>query len=79
MARKVGRPKGFKKCVVVSIKFEADEFEKVKDIAALETINSGKIVSAHQLIRDAVRFVYGDNERLRECFRRSRAHITKKY
>jgi hypothetical protein len=79
MIRKKGRPKKLKKVVIVSLRFEADEYEKVQDIAALETINSGKIVSAHQLIRDAVSFVYGDNERLRECFRRSRAHITKKY
>lgn len=79
MGRKAGRPKGFKKSITVSIKFEEAEFEKVKDIAALETLNTGRIVSAHQLIRDAVSFVYGDNERLRECFRRSRAHITKRY
>ena len=69
----------FKNSLVVSVRFEADEYQKVQDIAALESINSGKKISAQELIRDAVRFVYGDNERLRECFRRSREHIHKRY
>ena len=74
----MGRPSRFKKSIVVSTRFEADEYQKVQDIAALESINSGRKITAQELIRDAVKFVYGDNERLRECFRRSREHISKR-
>lgn len=75
----MSRPSRFKKSIVVSTRFEADEYQKVQDIAALESINSGRKITAQELIRDAVSFVYGDNERLRECFRRSREHITKRF
>ncbi len=75
----MARHSSFKNSLVVSTRFEADEYQKVKDIAALETINTGRIVTAQELIRDAVSFVYGDNERLRECFRRSRANIKSRY
>lgn len=78
-SKKIGRPKKFKKNVVVSIRFEESQYHNVQEIAALESTNSGKVVTAHELIRDAVKFVYGDNERLRECFRRSREHITRKF
>jgi len=75
----MARISSFRQSVVVSVRFEFDEYQKVQDIAALESINSGRKISAQELIRDAVRFVYGDNERLRECFRRSREHINRKY
>lgn len=75
----MARPPRFKKSVVVSVRFEADEYEKVQDLAALESINSGRKITSLDLIRDAVKFVYGDNERLRESFRRSREHISKRF
>lgn len=75
----MARHPSFKQSLVISIRFEAEDYQKVQDIAALESINTGRKISAQELIRDAVNFVYGDNERLRECFRRSREHINKRY
>lgn len=75
----MARPSRFDKSLVISVRFEADEYQKVKDIAALESFNSGKNITAQELIRNAVDFVYGDNERMRECFRRSRRHITSRF
>ena len=75
----MARPSSFTKSIVVSTRFEADEYQKVQDIAALESINSSKKISAQELIRDAVKFVYGDNERLRECFRRSRQTVSRRF
>lgn len=73
-----GRHKLFKDSVVVSVRFEESEYDRVREIAALESLHSGKIVTANELIRDAVAFVYGENEKLRECFKRSRSHITRR-
>lgn len=74
-----GRKPKFAKNVVLSIRFEEEEYARVKDIAALEAATTGHPVSIHGLIRDAVNFVYRDNERLRECFRRSREPVTRKW
>lgn len=74
----MGRPRSFKKYMVVSIRFELEEYLQVQEIAELEALNTGKKVSTQALIRDAVRFVYGDNEKLRECFRRTRECSTKR-
>jgi hypothetical protein len=75
----MARQSRFNETLVISVRFEAEEYRKVQDIAALESINSGKKISAQELIRDAVNYTYGDNERLRESFRRSRSHITKRF
>ena len=75
----MGRKPILKNSVVISVRFDLEEYTRVQDIAALETISTGKLVTAVELIRQAVHFTYGDNERLRECFRRSRQHITKRY
>ncbi len=64
----------FSKNYIVNMVMAEESYLNVKDIAALETQFSGRKVSAHELIRAAVRFVYEDNERMRECFRRSRSH-----
>ena len=64
----------FENTFIVSIRMEHDLYAMVKDIAALETQFSGRRISAHELIRAAVRFMYEDNDRMRECFRRSRKH-----
>jgi len=53
--------------------------ERLHDIAHLESITTGKVVTMQMLIRDALHFVYTDDERLRECFRRSRRIVTKRY
>lgn len=76
---KTGRNPLFKKSSVVSTRIETGFYQMIKDIAVLETVNTGKLVTAQELIRDALYFVYGDNERLRECFRRSRAAAVSKY
>ncbi len=74
----MARPHLFKKSKVVSTRIEAEFYQNLQEIAALETIHSGRQVTCQELIRNALIFVYDDNERLRECFRRSRAHISKR-
>jgi len=71
----MARPPLMHTTLVVSCRFEYEDYMRVQEIAALETINSGKVITAQELIRNAVTFVYGDNERLRESFRRSREKI----
>jgi len=75
----MARPALLEDSVVVSARIESEMYSKLHDISALETINSGRKVSIQELIRNAIAFVYDDNERLRECFRRSRSHITKRF
>lgn len=72
------RPKVLKEATVVSARVELDMYEILQEISRLESNNTGKIVSIQELIRNALDYVYRDNERLRECFRRSRAHIVKR-
>lgn len=57
---------------VVSVRIDKKLHAMLKDIAALESSYTGRLVTAQQLIRNALQYVYSDNERLRECFRRSR-------
>ncbi len=71
------RPRILKTSLVKSTRFEKEEYERMQQIAALETSYSGRIVSTQDLIREACRFVYGDGERLRECFRRARENANK--
>lgn len=68
----MARPKSLKPTLVVSTRIEEDMYEKLKAIAALETHNTGRVVSTQDLHRRALDFVYGDNEHMRECFRRAR-------
>lgn len=75
----MARPVSIKNSLVVSTRFEEDEYRRVQEIAALESVYSGRHVSAQDLIRGAVHFVYSDNERLRESFRRSRAYLNKRF
>ncbi len=72
MAKKRGRPIKIVNPITVNIRMSQQEYEKVKEIAALETIAQRKVISTHELIRRAVEFVYGDNERMREAFRRAK-------
>lgn len=74
----MARPALFKNSKVISTRLEADFYQILQNIAALETINSGKVVTCQELIRSALRFVYEDNEVMRECFRRSRTHTNKR-
>lgn len=72
----MARPHLFKNSKVISTRLEADFYETMQEIAALESINTGKKVTCQELIRDALTYVYSDNEKLRECFRRSRKRLT---
>jgi len=64
--------------LVVSCKIERDMLNTLHDLAALESLHSGRTVSVQELIRNALEYVYTDNERLREAFRRSRSHVSKR-
>jgi len=63
---------------VVSCKIEEEMLNTLHDIAALETLHTGRTVSVQELIRNALSYVYTDNERLREAFRKSRTHVAKR-
>lgn len=69
---KIGRPKNKENLKVFTAWLEEDMISILRDMAALESITRGRTVSSRELVRDALRFVYFDNERLRECFRRTR-------
>jgi hypothetical protein len=71
----MSRKKKFENSHVVSVRFEDDMYNKMREIAALETFTTGTQVHMLDLVRGACDFVYNDNERMRESFRRSRAHI----
>lgn len=75
----MGRPNLFKDTTVASIRFETEDYKRVQEIAALESLSGIRKVTTHELIRQAVNFVYADGERLRECFRRSRASRRKRF
>lgn len=74
----MARPNSLGETMVVSVRMTTEMYSMLQDIAALETINTGRIVSMQELFRGALEFVYSDNERLRESFRRSRSHVTKR-
>jgi hypothetical protein len=74
MSRKIN----LKPNLVISVRIEVDMSNMLHDIAALESINSGQHITVQELIRNALNYVYSDNERLRECFRRSRTAINRR-
>lgn len=75
----MARPNLLNDSVVISTRIEREMDQMLSDIAALETISTGRKVTKQELMRNAINFVYSDNERLRECFRRSRSHISKRF
>lgn len=77
--KKPGIKKKFTHDEVVSVRFEKSEYDRVREIAALETVVRKRVISAQDLIREAVSFVFNHNEKLRECFRRSRILNVRKY
>jgi hypothetical protein len=72
------RCKKFENSKVVSVRFESEEYETYREMALLESLATGRNITTLDLIRDCCRFVFRDGERMRECFRRSRAHINKR-
>jgi hypothetical protein len=77
--RPLGRPKNFVEDAVVSVRIDKRQYDVVKEFAAVESSYTGRQVTIAELIRMAVHFTFEDNERLRECFRRSRGHIQKRW
>jgi hypothetical protein len=75
----MARPTTLNENQVVSTRIEKTMYQTLHDLASLESLNSGKVVTVQELIRNALSYVYSDNEHLRESFRRSRAHIAKRY
>lgn len=67
-----GRPKKFERSIEIKLKMECVEYEALKELAAYESMRLGRDIYVQALIRMAVRFTFSDNERLRECFRRTR-------
>lgn len=67
-----GRPALFREYKVMSIKLDKQTWLRLQDLAAAESAIRGETVTTHALIRNAIEFVYDDNERLRELFRRTR-------
>lgn len=74
----MARPQQLDDNMVVSVRIEKEDYSLLHEIAALESLNSGRKITVQELIRNSIKFVYSDNERLRECFRKSRSHITKR-
>lgn len=72
----MGRKVLVKYSVVVSFRIDQHMWELLDEISEAETHHLGRQVSRQELIRDALEYVYLDNERLRECFRRSRSAST---
>ena len=74
----MGRPK-MEDNEVVSVRISKKLMNTLREISRLESYTTGKIVHTQNLIRIALEFVYEDNERMRECFRKSRYHSTKRF
>ncbi len=74
----MGRHVSLSENMVVSVRIEKNMHQTLHEIAALESLQTGRVVSVNELIRNAINYVYTDNERLRESFRRSRCHITQR-
>lgn len=75
----MARPKTLKNCKIVSIRMEDDMLRLVEDLAHLEKTVTGRHTTGHQLIRMACDYVFKDNDRMREMFRRNRAQSAKRY
>lgn len=70
--KKMGPKVVIKDHTLVNLRIEKVKWHEIMQIAALESSYVGKTISGQDLIRDALTFVYGDNERLRYCFKRIR-------
>jgi hypothetical protein len=73
----MARPMSMGENMVVSVRIEKETYSMLQELASLESLHAGRTVSVNDLIRKAINFTYSDNERLRECFRKTRTHINK--
>lgn len=74
----MSRPKTFKNSVVISCRFEEEDYLRMQEIAALRSSYVGEKITALDLIRYACSYCYEDDEILREIFRRTREHINRR-
>jgi len=74
----MARPAMLQNSYVMSTRLEKDMYQQLTEIAALESSYCGRKVSVQDLVRNSLNFCYRDGERLREVFRMSRYHITKR-
>jgi len=74
----MGRKKLYGSVSTVNIKFETSQWANVQEIAALESAVCARNITGAELVRQAVHYVFEDNERLREMFRRSRVCLKKR-
>lgn len=77
--RSMARPQKLDDNFVISVRIETEMYHILHDLAGLETISTGRKITVQELIRNALNYTYSDNERLRESFRRTRTHITKRF
>jgi hypothetical protein len=75
----MARRMGLDDAEVLSLRIERSMHLLLKDLAAVETAHTGRLVFVPELIRAALNFVFNDNERLRECFRRAREVNKRKF
>ena len=75
----MARPKLYKHEQIVNLRLDGELYSLVKDLAAFESIHTGQVITIQNLIRYAIQYVYSDNERMRECFRRTRKPWKYKY
>lgn len=75
---KRGRPKKFAGDSFCRFRMSDAMYKILQEIAFMENTYSTREVTIAELIRDAVSFVYLDNERMRECFRRTRHNSTRR-
>lgn len=58
-------------------------WQRMQDLAGVESVVRGKHISVADLVRHALDFAYFDDERIRECFRRAKRKasiaVRKKY
>ena len=74
-----GRKKDSEEMDVISFRLESALKHVIDDIAKLETMATGKPVYSQKLMREALHYVFSDNERMRDCFRRTRVSNTRKF
>ncbi len=75
----MARPVTIKDSEIVRLRISGAHYLMLKDLAGLETAYRQKLCSIQDLIRMAVEFTFDSNERLRECFTRSRRLTSMRY
>jgi hypothetical protein len=76
--RPPGRPKLPNAMIKINLYIEKQEYERLKEIARVESIAHGKPIGALFLIREAVNYIYRDEMRLRDMFRRYRTRSVRR-